>query len=230
MLFKKHSPEDKILTSTIRGILGKSPSNLELYKLSLRHSSTSTDSNERLEYLGDAILGAIVAEYLFKKFPKKDEGFLTEIRSRIVKRESLNTLALKIGLTPLVQHNNRNIQTKSSSIYGNALEAFIGAIYLDKGYSFCSQFIIDYMITPHIDLKDIIENNYNFKSLIIEWAQKNGKELIFNIVSEEGSHHQKTFKSEISIDQVVIATGTGFSKKKAEQAAAQMSCEKLTLL
>lgn len=228
MLFKKHKSDDKILKSTIRGILGKSPSNLELFKLSLRHSSTSGDSNERLEYLGDAILGAIVADYLFKKFPNKDEGFLTEIRSRIVKRESLNTLAIKIGVSNLVLHSNTNLNKgKSSSVYGNALEAFIGAVYLDKGYKFCTKFILNYLISPHINIKDIIENNTNFKSILIEWTQKQGKTVNFDIIDEEGNQHSKKFTSQISIDEDIISKGTGFSKKKSEQAAAQNACDKL---
>jgi len=123
VLFKKHSKEDKILKSTIRGIIGKNPSNLDLYKLSLNHSSSEGASNERLEYLGDAILGAVIADFLFKKFPSKNEGFLTEIRSRIVKRDSLNALASKIGVSNLVQHNNKNIKSRTSSVFGNALEA-----------------------------------------------------------------------------------------------------------
>lgn len=230
MLFKKQKKEDQILKSTIRGIIGKSPSNLELYKLSLRHSSTSDDSNERLEYLGDAVLGAIVAEFLFKKYPSKDEGFLTEIRSRIVKRDSLNTLAKKIGLSNLVLHSNTKlVKGKSNSIYGNALEAFIGAVYLDKGYKYCANFILNYLISPHIDLKDIIENTTNFKSVIIEWAQKNGEKLDFNIIKEEGTQHSKKFTCQISISDSVFSSGSGFSKKKAEQAAAQNACEELRI-
>lgn len=231
MLFKKNTKsEDKILKSTIRGIIGKSPSNLELFKLSLRHSSTSNDSNERLEYLGDAILGAIVAEYLFKKFPNKNEGFLTEIRSRIVKRDSLNTLAKKIGLSNLVLHTNTKlVKGKSNSIYGNALEAFIGAVYLDKGYKYCSKFIIKHLISPHINLKDIIENTSNFKSVLIEWAQKKGGKIQFDIIKEVGTQHAKTFTCQISFGENFLSSGSGFSKKKAEQAAAQNACEELNI-
>ncbi len=230
MLFTKQKSEDKILKSTIRGIIGKSPSNLELYKLSLRHSSTSEDSNERLEYLGDAVLGAVVAEFLFKKFPAKDEGFLTEIRSRIVKRDSLNTLALKIGLSNLVLHSNSKlVKGKSISIYGNALEAFIGAVFLDKGYKYCSKFILNYLISSHIDLKDIIENTTNFKSVIIEWAQKKGEKINFENMKEEGTQHSKKFTCRISVGDAILSSGSGFSKKKSEQAAAQNACESLQI-
>ena len=230
MLFKKRTQEDKILQSTIRGIIGKNPSNLDLYKLSLSHSSSEGESNERLEYLGDAILGAVVADFLFKKFPKKNEGFLTEIRSRIVKRESLNALAVKIGVSNLVQHNNKNIKSRTSSVYGNALEAFIGAIYLDQGYHFCYQYIINSLVAPHIDLKELVESNHNFKSILIEWAQKEGKQVDFEIVNETGNNHQKTFHAVIKIDQKESASATGYSKKKAEQAAAQNCCEALGLI
>ena len=139
--FGKKSTKDQNLSATIAGIIGSKPKNLELYQLSVRHSSVSKESNERLEYLGDAILGSIVAEYLFKKYPYKDEGFLTEIRSRIVKRESLNQLSQTIGLHKLVEFNFHRGGPSPKSVYGNALEAFIGAIYLDKGYKFSCKFI-----------------------------------------------------------------------------------------
>ena len=230
MLFKKRSSQDKILKSTIRGIIGRNPSNLDLYKLSLAHSSSEGDSNERLEYLGDAILGAVVADFLFKTFPSKNEGFLTEIRSRIVKRESLNGLAGKIGISNLVQHSNKNIKSRTSSVFGNALEAFIGAIYLDQGYHFCYGYIIDNLVNPHIDLKELIHSNHNFKSILIEWSQKEGKQVHFDIVNETGNNHQKTFHAVIKIDQKEIGSATGYSKKKAEQAAAQNCCENLNLI
>ena len=226
MLIHKRTQEDKILKSTIRGILGRNPSNLELFKLSLKHSSSSSESNERLEYLGDAILGAIVAEYLFKKFPRRDEGFLTEIRSRIVKRDSLNSLAIKIGLSKLVLFSNNNLnKNKSKSIYGNALEAFIGAIYLDKGYEFCSKFILDKLINPHICIEDTINSNQNFKSKLIEWGQKESKSISFELVKEEGSHHKKIFTIQVVVEDKTIATGTGHTKKKAEQSASEKCCE-----
>ena len=226
MLIHKRTQEDKILKSTIRGILGRNPSNLELFKLSLKHASSSSESNERLEYLGDAILGAIVAEYLFKKFPRRNEGFLTEIRSRIVKRESLNTLAMKIGLSKLVLFSNNNlVKNKSKSIYGNALEAFIGAVYLDKGYDFCTKFVLDKLINPHISIEDTINSNQNFKSVLIEWSQKQSKEIVFKLVKEEGNHHQKIFTVQVLINDEMIGQGTGHTKKKAEQAAAEKCCE-----
>ncbi|MCP4520815.1 MAG: ribonuclease III [Cytophagales bacterium] len=230
---KNKSEKDLTLYTTIKGILGKKPKNLDLYKLAVQHSSVSKDSNERLEYLGDAILGAIVAEYLFKKFPYKDEGFLTEIRSRIVKRESLNGLALKIGLNKVLQFQtqHKHVKHMNQSIYGNALEAFIGAIYLDRGYKFCTKFIINGLIKPYINIQDIIDNHHNFKSVLIEWSQKNSKKIKFNIIKEKGTkHNTKEFTSQVSIDDEIVGQGIGFSKKKAEQAAAQKACVLLQIL
>lgn len=226
--FKKKPQDLQLLQRTVTGLLGKKPKNLTLYQLAFKHSSVSKDSNERLEFLGDAILGAVVADYLFKKFPYKDEGFLTEIRSRIVKRESLNSLALKLGLDKIIVFQKGNNSQKS--IYGNALEAFIGAIYLDLGYKACFHFIISNMISPYIDLKETIENNRNFKSMLIEWAQKNEQSINFKIIHEEGLNHNKEFTSQVVLGGKALTTGKGFSKKKAEQAAAEKTCIDLGII
>ncbi|MDX2305560.1 MAG: ribonuclease III [Microscillaceae bacterium] len=214
------------------------PFNLSLYRLALCHTSMSRivshtgfkESNERLEYLGDALLGAVIADYLFRKYPFKNEGFLTEIRSRIVNRESLNGLSQKIGLDELIQYegNNRG-KTAYKSLNGDALEALVGAIYLDKGFRACARFIIHRLIRNHLDLEEIVANNKNFKSIVIEWAQKENRELRFEIIKEVGSKHQREFVAQIFVDDEPLATGSGYSKKKAEQAAAQKSCEVLNL-
>ena len=150
-LFRRDSNKDEKLTSALQQMIGGKPKNLNLYKLALQHTSASKESaqvgfresNERLEYLGDAILGAVIADYLFKKFPYKDEGFLTDIRSRIVNRESLNNLARKIGLNKLIVFDgNRKTILTHKSMHGDALEALVGAIYLDKGFKYCKKFII----------------------------------------------------------------------------------------
>ncbi len=230
-LFSKRSFKDKKFKKIIKGILGKKPGNPALYLLALRHSSVGKDSNERLEFLGDAVLGAIVGDYLFKKFPYKDEGFLTEIRSRIVKRETLNGLAVKIGLNKIIQYQSNQKKNTNShkSIYGNALEAFIGAIYLDKGYQFCSKFVIKKLIQPFIDIDSVISTNTNFKSILIEWAQKHNKDIRFDIINETGDNHSKVFTAQVHIENEAIGTGQGASKKKAEQAAAEKSCKMLEL-
>jgi ribonuclease-3 len=220
------------LVSAITNIVGQAPYNIDLYKLAISHSSVAKDrlSNERLEYLGDAVLGAVIAEYLFKKFPYKSEGFLTEIRSRIVNRESLNKLGKKIGLSKIVVYNSvKGNNFSHKSIHGDALEALVGAVYLDKGFKSCRKFILSRLIYPHFDLEEIVENNYNFKSILIEWAQKENKNIKFLIIKELGHIHNKEFTAEVLIDDKPVSTGTGQSKKKAEQAAAEKACSELSL-
>lgn len=236
-LFKADSNKDKALKKAVAALIGSRPGNLMLYRLAFMHTSVGKEhkgkgfreSNERLEYLGDSVLGMVVAEYLFKKFPYKDEGFLTEIRSRIVNRESLNGVARKLGIDKLVEYDaNRRTVLARTSMYGDALEAFVGAIYLDKGFDFTKKFILKRLISNHFDLQSVVENNANFKSLIIEWAQREGRELRFDI-SETGSTHNREFVASLLVDNEPFATGTGFSKKKAEQSAAEKACEKLDL-
>jgi ribonuclease-3 len=192
-------------------------------------SKSYKESNERLEYLGDSVLGMITAAYLFKKYPFKDEGFLTEIRSRMVSRESLNVLGRKLGLDEIIEFENQKRTILSrSSMYGDALEAFIGAIYLDKGFKFTQQFIIKKILTQYFDLETVVQNNPNFKSILIEWAQKEGKKAQFSL-EEEGLHHNKEFTAFVLIDGEKIAEGKGYSKKKAEQTAAMKACDALGL-
>lgn len=238
-LFRLYSEEDRRLVKAICRIVGKSPINLALYKLAVSHTSASKvspktgvkESNERLEYLGDAVLGAVVADYLFKKYPFEKEGFLTEIRSRIVNRESLNKLAKKIGLDELIIYEG-NAKSKSAykSMNGDALEALVGAVYLDKGFKFCYRFIIKKLIHTYLDIDDVISSNRNFKSIVIEWAQKESKDLRFEIVQEKGTKHQREFIAQVYVDNHPLAKGSGYSKKKAEQASAEKACEILNLI
>ena len=234
----RFSQKDRRLISSIRTICGGRPLNLSLYRLAFQHSSVAKEeykgvklSNERLEYLGDAVLGMVVAEFLFKKFPYRDEGFLTDIRARIVNRESLNKLSRKIGIGDLIEYDEKKRSVLSyKSLYGDALEAFIGAIYLDKGYKTCKNFILKKLITPHIDLREVVMTDPNFKSKIIEWAQKANKEVSFEIVDlKTGRNQFKEFTAQVLIDNEPICTGTGHSKKKAEQDAAQKSCQILNI-
>lgn len=234
--FSRASQRDKALKKAVKSIIGTNPSNLNVYKLAFMHTSVSKEvnkgfreSNERLEYLGDSVLGMVVAEYLFKKFPYKDEGFLTEIRSRIVNRESLNVVARKLGLDTLVEFDaNRRTVLARTSMYGDALEALVGAVYLDKGFNFTRRFILKKLISNHFDLNSVVQTNANFKSLIIEWAQREGREVRFD-VTERGSMHNKEFIAQLLVDEQVITTGTGFSKKKAEQSAAEKACATLEI-
>jgi ribonuclease III len=231
----KSKPDEKLVRA-IRNIAGISPSNIELYKLATVHSSIAREngtgfkeSNERLEYLGDAILGAAVADFLFKKFPYKSEGFLTEIRSRLVNRESLNLLARKIGIGTIVQYDQKNAHLQQV-ILGNTLEAIVGAIYLDKGYLRTRKFVVDKLITPNYDLQDLINSNSNYKSRIIEWAQREGVEVKFEIVNVKKGKNHKEFTAQVLIGTEPHGTGYGNSKKKAEQDAAFKTCEMLKLL
>lgn len=228
-LAKSNSREDKKLVTAIKTIAGFAPSNLALYKLATLHSSRSKEkngfreSNERLEYLGDAILGAAVADYLFKKYPFKDEGFLTEIRSRIVNRESLNHLAKKVGVASIVQFDSKNIQLQKV-ILGNTLEALVGAIYLDKGYLRTKKFVIDKLIQPYFDLEVVVNSNSNHKSKVIEWAQRNSKEIRFEVEEVKKGRNSREFSAQVFLADEAFGQGFGLTKKKAEQDAAEKTC------
>ncbi len=228
------SSSDKKLKSAIRVIAGFAPGNLELYKLATMHSSMSKEangfreSNERLEYLGDAVLGATIADFLFKKFPFKDEGFLTEIRSRMVNRESLNLIAKKIGIAEIVQFDHKNSQLQQV-ILGNALEAIVGAVYLDKGYKKCKKFVIQKLVIPYFNLEEVVSSNANPKSRIIEWSQRNNKTIRFDVEIIKKGKNLKEFIAQVIIDDEPYGKGFGYNKKKAEQDAALKSCELLNL-
>lgn len=223
------------LIQSVKNIAGISPGNIELYKLVTQHRSIAKpnkiglrESNERLEYLGDAILGSVVAEYLFKKYPLKDEGFLTEIRSRIVNRDALNQVAKKIGINDIIEYSdNKSSRQAYKSIYGDTLEALVGAIYLDKGYRATRKFIVHKLLSQQYDLDEIVVTNPNYKSKIIEWAHRQNKEVKFEITETKGASHNREFKAELLMEGEHIAYGTGLNKKKAEQNAAEKSCEKL---
>lgn len=181
-------------------------------------------SNERLEYLGDAVLGSVVADFLFKKYPYKDEGFLTEIRSRIVSRQNLNTLSRKLGLDKMIQTSREN-QAVGTSILGDAFEAFVGALYLDKGYRFTHRVIVQKIIQNHLDLEELVNKEVNFKSKLIEWAQREKRTVEFVLADElENNKKLKIYVVNLSIDGVVVATGKDYSIKKAEQNAAEQAC------
>ena len=235
--FKPVTREDKELAKSIHHTLGIKPVNISLYHLAAQHSSVakeniggSKDSNERLEYLGDAILSAIVADYLFKKYPYKDEGFLTEIRSRIVNRESLNHLGKKLGLDEIVTYNDTRRHAQAyKSIMGDTLEAFIGAVYLDRGYNKCKYFVMNTLLFPHLDIDKIISINPNFKSKVIEWAHGNSKTIRFDILNVIESKHYKEFIAQVFIDEKPYGKGNAFNKKRAEQEAAEKTCKMLNI-
>ncbi|MBK7173223.1 MAG: ribonuclease III [Bacteroidales bacterium] len=227
--------EDKELYSFIKNIFGFYPGNIFLYKLAFRHKSLAKEltngtrvSNERLEYLGDAILSAVVADYLFKIFPIKGEGFLTEMRSRIVSRASLNKLSQKLGLDKLIQ-----VSTEGNNVYksmnGDAFEALIGAIYLDKGYQFTRRIIIEKIILQHFDLDELENNDTNYKSRLIEWAQREKHSVEFIQVSEVGHGYTKQYVIEVLIDKRPFGKGRDYSIKGAEQNAAMKTLIELDI-
>lgn len=226
--------EERKLIAAIEAITGFTPSNLSLYKLAILHTSRAKEtngfreSNERLEYLGDAILGAAVADYLFKKYPFKDEGFLTEIRSRIVNRDSLNVLARKIGINQIVQFDHKNAQLQRV-VLGNTLEAIVGAVYLDKGYLRCKKFVIDKLVQPHFNLEVVVQTNLNYKSKIIEWTQRQGKPVRFELMEIKKERNQKEFAIQVFISDEPLGIGYGFTKKRAEQDAAMKTCQQLNI-
>ncbi len=216
-------------------ILGFPPNDLKLYDEALSHKSArimSHDnrlvSNERLEYLGDAILSSIISEILFKKFPDENEGFLTNIRSRIVCRENLNRLAKELGFAEHIK--SKNIATHVENIYGNALEALIGAVYIDRGYGFCRQFIENKMLNGDlVDLNKILKKETNSKSRLLEWGQKNRKTVVFELVEERvnTSTNQHLFLYNILIDGKVFTRSSGATKQQAQQSAAKTALNKL---
>jgi ribonuclease-3 len=221
------------LASSLVKILGFVPSHMKLYEMAFIHKSASLllpdgtiINNERLEYLGDAILDAIVADYLFRNYPGNDEGFLTKMRSKMVKRKHLNLLALRLGIDKLMvaQTNPVNI---SKHLYGNAFEALVGAIYLDKGYKRTNQFI-GQIIKRYVNLDRLLLTDSDYKSQLIEWAQKYKREIIFESREEiKAQSHLPLFITHVKVDNEIVGRGIGNSKKDSEQKAAKMGLEYL---
>ncbi|GAA4467299.1 hypothetical protein GCM10023093_22940 [Nemorincola caseinilytica] len=229
-ILKNSSSSDKQLLLQLEHLVGFTPKHIEYYRLALMHRSRPddvTDSNERLEFLGDAILGAIIAEYLFKKYPYQPEGYLTELRSRIVRRETMNNVALRMGLNKLVQYNQNDRGLSRSHIFGNALEALIGAVYLDQGFAKTRTFILKQIIRAYIDLDTMESTDTNYKNQLLSWAQRSNKQLVFETVDERNEGTRKLFTVAVVIDGAQVATGTGFNKKEAGQVAARNAMEAL---
>lgn len=224
---KLFSSPRKEFYSFIKETIGFSPLKLKLYNLAFIHKSASSVdlmgqpvNNERLEYLGDAVLGAIVAEYLYNRYPRKDEGFLTQMRSRIVNRSFLTQLTFKLGLNHFVTSNTNSV-SESSHIFGDVFEAFIGAIYLDNGYQGVKNFLIKKVLSIHVDLHELEKNDNNFKSQLIEWGQKNKREVEFDTRENSDTGNNKLpFISIVRIDGQIVGKGEGYSKKEAQQNSA----------
>lgn len=221
---------DPTFKKNLKGLLGYSPGNLALYKTALTHRSikeTSDENNERLEYLGDAILSALVAEYLFKRYPYKEEGFMTEMRSKMVNRQQLNDIAIRMGLKKLTLYNKSDASLKTSQIFGNTLEALVGAVYLDRGYKKTAKWVAERMIMPHMHMDDLEILEINHKNKLYGWVNKNGKTLEFETIKEQIENGRRLFTVAAVINGKVIAEGKAFNKKDASQIASQAAVDKL---
>ncbi|MDR1417081.1 MAG: ribonuclease III [Prevotellaceae bacterium] len=232
-----HKSEDALFASSLKELLGYTPKQLELYRQAFTHSSVTRRAtyqhrkryyppkpteqhNERLEFLGDAVLELVVSEYLYSKFPSKREGFLTQVRSKIVGREALEKLAQQLDLSRFVVAKLRNSVAKN--ILGNTLEALIGAVYMDKGYACARDIFTNRMLLPHVNIDDLVKREFDFKSRLLEVAQKRGTQAVFETTSQpskDKSHN--VFTCTLRIDNEVAGEGSGLSKKEAEQRAAE---------
>ena len=225
MFFKKVFRKKDAYAEKIARITGVYPNQTSIYQRAFLHRSAlqinqlqAFESNERLEFLGDAVLDSIISNYIYHKFPKKDEGYLTRLRSKLVSRTTLNNLGVKIGLKEVMQIN---IKSASKSVYGDALEALIGAIFLDKGYVVAQKFVEDNLLQNHIDIETVIKTETDFKSRTIEWCQKEKLDFDF-LLSEKEEGKGSFYLAKLMVNGTLRGTGTAFSKKKAEQIAAEM--------
>ncbi len=224
---KSRSTEDGIFFNEIQNIIGFKPQSIIFYQKAFTHRSTNqTDvignpmNYERLEFLGDAMLSAVIAAHLYNKAPAGDEGYLTKMRSKIVSREHLNELGRDLNLIRFVE-SKVPTQHFGENIHGNIFEALVGAIFLDKGYDFCEKFIQKSVIIPYVDIAKLEGKVISYKSLLIEWCQKEKKSFFFDVFDDNGNDGQKYFGVKLSIDEKVIAKARATSKKKAEEKASQ---------
>lgn len=232
-IFSPKDPQDKELYNYIHNIFGFYPRNIALFRVAFTHKSVAGEkignyhvSNERMEYLGDAVLSLAVADFLFHTYPTRPEGFLTEMRSRIVSRVSLNRLSQKLGFDNYIRHAP-DAGANSRSMGGNAFEALMGAIYLDRGFDFAKRIIIERIIKVHLDLEQLQSTDVNFKSKLLEWSQKKRKTLVFQQLEEIGEGHKKQFHVQIVIDGKPYADAFDRSIRGAEQLAAEKTCNML---
>lgn len=234
MLFCRKNKENKEFNNFFKNILGYVPRHTELYRVALTHRSLSSVhnghriNNERLEYLGDAVLSAVVADYLYKKYPFQGEGFLTELRSKIVSRASLNKLAVKIGLLELIEYQH-DPSGGFKSIGGDAFEALVGAMYIDKGYEFVRHILIERILRTYLDVDSMAAMDWNFKSKLIDWGQKHHKKITFEVVRSfsQGRSGRRQYESRVNIDGVAQMSAIDFSIKAAEQLAAEKTYKDL---
>lgn len=233
-LYNYYFSADREFIQRLYSLVGYTPVNSVLFKLAFFHKSgvnerhSKLDSNERLEYLGDAVLSSVVAEYLFKKYPNGNEGFLTKMRSKIVKRKTLNDLADQIGIDVLLKDFNNHTQL-TTSMMGNALEAFLGAMYLETGHEFTKRYITRKLLKEYMNIHDLESFDDNYKSQLLEWCQKYNKEIGYSVVEKSRMNNRDYFKVAVLVDGQVIATAEDFNKKSAEQLASERAIESLGL-
>lgn len=223
--YNRYFHPEKELANRLRILLGFTPAHLALFKLAFYHKSTFTTrdyavaNNERLEFLGDAVLSTIVGEYLFKKYPNSDEGFLTKMRSKIVKRQSLDDIADKMGLDLfLADYNSTRL---SKSMLGNALEALVGAVYIELGYEDTKRYVIRRVLRRYLDIHELESYDDNFKSQLLEWCQKSGRQIEYRVVAKYKSEKRDKFKVAVYVDGRKLGTADDFNKKSAEQLASE---------
>lgn len=225
--FQKYTKEELEIIQVIFLRFGYKPKSLLFFKRALTHKSVSTpdiETNERLEFLGDAILDSVVAEFLYMKFPMEDEGYLTKIKSKIVNRRTLGEIGHEMELSKIMNYNNSR-SIKLETIEGNAFEALIGAIYLDGGYRKVQRSVEEHIFRKYLNLNQLLEEELDFKSKLFIWCQKNKLEIQFEVVSEQNLGHEWKYMIEVVINDKAYGRGTGSSKKKAEQVASKETLE-----
>lgn len=224
-LYNYYFHPEKELARRLKTLIGFTPVHLTLFKLAFFHKSTFTSrdyaisNNERLEFLGDAVLSTIVGEYLFKKYPNSDEGFLTKMRSKIVKRNSLDDIADRMGLDLFLAHYNPTRLSKS--MLGNALEALVGAVYIEVGYDRTKRYVIQRVLRKYLDIHNLEQYDDNFKSQLLEWCQKNGRQIDYKVLAKYKSDKRDKFKVAVYVDGKKLGTADDFNKKSAEQMASE---------
>jgi ribonuclease III len=232
VLFPFFRKKDNEFNAQLYHLLGYKPRRVSLYKMALTHSSLAEKvegNNERLEFLGDAVLSSVVGHYLFTKYPYKGEGFLTEMRSKMVNRMMLNEIGKKLGLDKIALYNKNDNSLKKSQIFGNALEALLGAVFLEKGYKKTNAWIISKIIIPFLDVDELENIEINFKNKLLSWANKQGKSLKFEMVEENVEKGRKYFIMAVMLEGEIVAKGRAFNKKDASQLAAQEAIVKYEL-
>lgn len=229
-IYNLYFSKDRALTKRFYDLVNFVPSNLYIFKLAFSHRSKTQDpnkgpqNNERLEYLGDAVLGTIVAEYLFRKYPSENEGFLTKMRSKCVKRKSLNEIGYKMGLDEFIIHQNNKL---SRSMLGNALEALVGAVYLEVGYGGTKKFVINEILRKHLDIHELEQYDDNYKSQLLEYCQKKGLSIHYELLEKVKSDNRDRFKVAVKVDGKQLSEAEDYNKKSAEQAASKKALNKM---